>query len=476
MSTYSPEIEQQLREAGISEEMIQAQKQMLKMGSGHLHIDRPATPGDGILVLDQHQQDVFTALFEATAPEWKIHRFVPASGAASRMFKHLQAPNALEDPMVQELLENVAGSGIGEDVPAATIQGSKEELLRFLLDDLQLANLPKALIKFHAYPEGSRTALEEQFEEASQLLGDLQENIHMHFTVSPEHMDAFRQQCERLAKKFGDERELNYILEYSEQAQATQTIATDEDGQEVIENGKLVLRPGGHGALIHNLYALVTDIAFIKNIDNVALKNKIESSIQWKKILGGKLFDLRIKVFQYLLELEEGRISPSLPKFLKEEFSSECPEDPKEIFDLLNRPIRVCGMVPNTGEPGGGPYWVKDRNGNIRLQIVEKSEIDLSDSTNVDLMNASTHFNPVDIVCSLRNYKGRKFRLLDFVNQSAFFTAEKSHRGKNITALELPGLWNGAMSDWLTRFVEVPQGTFNPVKTVNDLLKPNHQT
>lgn len=463
----------QLQKAGISKDYLSAQKHMLLKGARGIELDRAASIGDGIHALSEREQEVMIQLFEATAPEWKIIRFVPASGAATRMFKHLIAK---DEPAQSVFLEGLDKMAISEDIPKEILSGEGDTKVDYVLNDLQLQKLPKALIKFHWSPEGSHTALEEHFEEMVELLGDFQENLILHFTVSPEHLELFRAEAQKLAEKYGTKGELNFILEYSEQSSATQSIAIDETGEVVQENGELLLRPGGHGALIHNLYAMVADIAFIKNIDNVVPKEKLKPSIRWKKILGGKLFDLRIKVFQYLIALDEGRMPYGMDTFLLEEFGLKCPESVDDIKTLLNRPIRVCGMVKNEGEPGGGPFWVRGKDGIVSLQIVEKSQVDASDEEAMEKLKNSTHFNPVDLVCSLRNYEGRKFRLLDFVDPQSFFVSQKSHEGKNIRAFELPGLWNGAMAHWLTSFIEVPIETFNPVKSVNDLLKEGHQS
>jgi len=328
------------------------------------------------------------------------------------------------------------------------------------------------LIKFHQYENGNATALAEHFYESSKIAGDIQDNIHLHFSVSPEHKEQFQKKASQLAIAFGDKFKENFILEYSEQSPAPQTLAVDSNNEPIVlDNAELLLRPGGHGALIHNLAAIYSDIIFIKNIDNVCHQSKADSTIFWKEVLAGKLIDVRQQVFEHIDELMNDAPVTKARTFLKNEFGLNIAEDREALLAALNRPIRVCGMVKNEGEPGGGPFWVKDKG----LQIVEKAQINTEDPKQMEILENSTHFNPVDLVCSTKNFKGEKFKLLDYVDHKAGFISEKSFKGKTIKAMELPGLWNGAMSDWLTIFVEVPIETFNPVKKVTDLLKPAHQ-
>lgn len=472
---FSEQIQTQLKREGISETQIEFQLEDFKKGFPFAELERPARPGDGIQQIDQDQANELRQLFKIIGSEQKIHRFVPASGAATRMFKSLFAflDTGEENDDVISFTKNIDQFAFAADIPEEIKKAGSKALVEFVLKDgLSYGELPKALIKFHKYVMGGEIALAEHFFEASKIAGDIQENVHLHFSVSPHHQDAFKKKASDLAINYGSRFNENYILEYSEQSPATQTIAVDMNNEPILkENGELLLRPAGHGALIHNLAAIYSDIIFIKNIDNVCHESKAESSIFWKEVLAGKLVDVRQQVFQYIDELMNDAPVTEARNFLKKEFGLELGENREELLRALNRPIRVCGMVKNEGEPGGGPFWVKDKG----LQIVEKAQIDTDDPEQRKILEESTHFNPVDLVCSTKNFKGEKFKLLEYVDQSAGFISEKSFQGKSIKAMELPGLWNGAMSDWLSVFVEVPIETFNPVKKVNDLLKPAHQ-
>ncbi len=472
---FSEQIQAQLKREGISETQIEYQLEDFRTGFPFSALERAATPGDGIQQIDQDEATELRQLFKIIGSEQKIHRFVPASGAATRMFKSLFAflETGEENDDVKNFIEHIDQFAFAEDIPEELKKDEGRKLIEYVLKDgLSYAELPKALIKFHQYELGASIALAEHFFEASKIAGDIQENVHMHFSVSPQHQKEFKEKASELAIRYGSRFSENYILEYSEQSPATQTLAVDMNNEPVLlENGELLLRPGGHGALIHNLAAIYSDIIFIKNIDNVCHESKSESSIFWKEVLAGKLVDIRQQVFQYIDELMNDAPLTEARNFLKKEFGLDLGENKQQVLNALNRPIRVCGMVKNEGEPGGGPFWVKDKG----LQIVEKAQINTEDPEQRKILEESTHFNPVDLVCSTKNFKGEKFKLLEYVDHTAGFISEKSFQGKEIKAMELPGLWNGAMSDWLSIFVEVPIETFNPVKKVNDLLKPAHQ-
>jgi hypothetical protein len=472
---FSKTIQDQLDSAGISSKQIEFQLADFKNGFPFAELEKAATPGDGILQLDQREAQDLQQLFKIIGSELKIYRFVPASGAASRMFKSLF--EFLDDGNLnsdtQEFLKRIKEFAFADDIPEELMTSDDKKLIDYILGSgMNYASLPKALIKFHKYEDQGKSALAEHFYEASKIAGDIQENVNIHFTVSPEHNEIFQKTASELAHSYGNRFEENFILEYSEQSPATQTLAVDENNDPIVlENGELLLRPGGHGALIHNLVSLYSDIIFIKNIDNVCHESKAQNSIFWKEVLAGKLIDIRQQVFEHIDEILNDAPVTKARAFLKLNFGLELPEDREQILSALNRPIRICGMVKNEGEPGGGPFWVKNKG----LQIVEKAQINTDDPTQKEILENSTHFNPVDLVCSTKNFKGEKFKLLEFVDHSAGFISEKSFQGKKIKAMELPGLWNGAMSNWLSIFVEVPVETFNPVKKVNDLLKPAHQ-
>lgn len=476
---FSEKIKQQLAQLGISEQQIDYQLEDFERGFPFANLQRPARVGDGIEQISEREAEQLRELFKAVGSEQKITRFVPASGAASRMFKELYAflEQAEMSQAVREFVDRIEDFAFASEIPDTVKKASPEVLIDYVLNTgLGYGKLPKALIKFHQYEDVSREALAEHFYEASKICGDIQGNIHLHFSISPEHAENFMKTAGKLALSYGNRFEENFILEYSEQSPATQTIALDENKEALKhENGELLLRPGGHGALIHNLAAIYSDIIFIKNIDNVCHEKHSERGIYWKEVLAGKLVDVRQQVFSHIDNVLNENGLEEARNFLARTFGLELSTDSKELLTALNRPLRVCGMVKNEGKPGGGPFWVKNRAGEVNLQIVEGAQIDLSKPEQKSILEQATHFNPVDIVCSTKDYKGDKFKLLKFVDHEAGFISEKTHAGKNIKVMELPGLWNGAMANWLTLFVEVPVETFNPVKSVNDLLLDAHR-
>jgi hypothetical protein len=373
----------------------------------------------------------------------------------------------------------------GEDATPATI-------LEYILGDegLGYGSKPKGLLKFHKYSNRDRrTSFEEHVREAALYCGARNGKLKLHLTVSPAHLDGFQTEAARVIPKVEAESGLDIDLSFSFQKPETDTLAVDLHNEPFRSpDGELLFRPGGHGALIQNLDGLDSDILFVSNIDNVAPDRKNGIRVGFKEVLGGVLLEFRAKIFYYLQQLhgeekiEKTRLD-SMVNFLQERLGLATPDqlenwetkDLKEwLIKTMNRPIRVCGMVKNEGEPGGGPFYVRSESGEISLQIVESSQIDLDDPEKAALVKQSTHFNPVDLVCSTRDYKGNKFNLVNFVDHNTGFISEKSVGGKSLKALELPGLWNGAMAHWLTLFVEVPVETFSPVKTVFDLLRPEH--
>ena len=367
----------------------------------------------------------------------------------------------------------------GKDISALVSEGNYKAVVAALLEaaGLNYGALPKGLLKFHRYEDGNRTPLEEHLVEGALYAANKNGKVNVHFTVSPEHRRLFEalvaDKAAVYAKKYG----VDYNVTFSEQKPSTDTIAADMDNQPFRDNGKLLFRPGGHGALIENLNDLDADVIFIKNIDNVVPDKLKGDTVLYKKLIAGVLVALQQKAFAYLELLDSGRYTHEqvieILQFLQKNL-----EDAELVLYLkekLNRPMRVCGMVKNVGEPGGGPFLAYNSDGTISLQILESSQIDMDDPEKKEMFEKGTHFNPVDLVCAVRDYKGRKFDLVNFVDKATGFISYKSKNGKDLKALELPGLWNGAMSDWNTVFVEVPLGTFNPVKTVNDLLRDQHQ-
>ena len=444
---FTPQDIQQLEQRGISVEKAQAQLDSFRNGFPELDIVAPAAVKKGILAPKKREQDEFIAAWQQyLAEDHKILKFVPASGAASRMFKNLfeYLENGVETPFIREFLDNIDRFAFGDQL--AGKQG--QEAVRYLLRDMNYGNLPKGLLLFHKYRDGARTpALEHMVEGALYAASNGQ--VRLHFTVSHDHLPHFRQHIADNLERFEQKYNVRFDISFSEQLPSTDTLAANPDGTPFRNaDGTLLFRPGGHGALIENLNQQDADIVFIKNIDNVVPDRLKKETIRYKQILAGVLVTEQKRVFE---RLQDPTISD-------------------EERERLHRPIRVCGVVKNTGEPGGGPFLVREKDGSISYQILESSQI-----SDPELMKQSTHFNPVDLVCAIRDHEGKPYNLPDFVDPLTGFISHKSKDGKELLALELPGLWNGAMARWNTIFVEVPVETFNPVKTVNDLLREQHQ-
>ncbi len=455
MNSFSQQDLEQLAARGISVEKAEAQLECFRNGFPELDIVAPASTKKGILAPKRAEQDAYIAAWEQYLKEGhKILKFVPASGAASRMFKNLfqYLEDGIETPFIQEFLAHKDQFAFGPQLAGKEGQ----EAVHYLLYDMHYGDLPKGLLLFHKYRDGARTPALEHLVEAAQYCkgqsDDVQgtkETVYLHFTVSHDHLPLFRQHIADNLKKFEEKYDVKYDVTFSEQLPSTDTIAANPDGTPFhTKDGKLLFRPGGHGALIENLNQQDADIVFIKNIDNVVPDRLKKDTIRYKQILAGVLVTEQKRVFEALKD----------PNLSDEERAK------------LNRPIRVCGVVKNTGEPGGGPFLVREADGSISCQILESTQI-----SDPELMKQSTHFNPVDLVCAIRDYEGKPFDLPKYVDPQTGFISNKSKDGKELLALELPGLWNGAMSRWNTIFVEVPVSTFNPVKTVNDLLREQHQ-
>ncbi len=497
---------QQIRSKGISIDDINQQIKHFQQDFPPSDVTMPATPGMGIMLLNEGDQQHYKEVFLDNAPDFRIIRLVPASGAASRMFKSLfSAREELTGKSIQQQLDWIAGNKeirrffkklesypFYEDI---SLKDGDEPavILDQLLgrDGLNYGNKPKGLLKFHKYSETDRrTAFEEHIREAVKYCESRDGMVRMHLTVSPDHLDGFQTEAARILPKIEQEKGVNIDLSFSFQKPETDTIAVDQENEPFRNpDGTLLFRPGGHGALIRNLDALDADLVFVSNIDNVAPDRLKNHRVEQKQVLGGVLLEIRSKIFYYLQQLdgdekpEKTRLD-SMVSYLHERLGIAIPEmleswdasDLKKwLVSTMNRPIRVCGMVQNEGEPGGGPFYVRSESGEVSLQIVESSQIDLENPEKVKIVQGSTHFNPVDLVCSLRDYQGEKFNLSHFVDHNTGFISEKSVGGKSLKALELPGLWNGSMAGWLTLFVDVPMETFTPVKTVFDLARKEHR-
>ncbi|MDE6150666.1 MAG: DUF4301 family protein, partial [Prevotella sp.] len=436
----------------------------------------------------------------------KIVKFVPASGAASRMFKDMFAfvdaeydvPTTdfekkyfdnIEHFAFYDALDALLKEQNGKGVKELIAEGDYKSVAKGMLakDGLNYGQLPKGMLLFHKYEEGARTPMEEHLVEGA-LYAASNGETNVHFTVSSEHLAFFKQKVADKAGYYSNKYGIKYDISFSEQKPSTDTVAANPDGTPFRnEDGTLLFRPGGHGALIENLNDISADIIFVKNIDNVVPDRLKPETTEWKQVIAGVLVTLQKRAFQYLELLDSGKYDHDklieIVKFVQNELCCR-KTDIKELEDAdlviylrkkLNRPMRVAGMVKNVGEPGGGPFLAYNQDGTYSLQILESSQIDKKNELYMKYFSEGTHFNPVDLVCAVKDYKGNAFNLPDFVDRTTGFISSKSKNGKELQALELPGLWNGAMSDWNTIFVEVPLGTFNPVKTVNDLLREQHQ-
>ncbi len=498
---FTPKEVQQIENHGLTTEIIEKQINNFISGFPPLSILNAAKIDAGITVLKENEEDRFVEIFEnALSSGLNVLKFVPASGAASRMFKNLygflEAATSVEkaneiaesDEFMKSFFEQLKKFAFYDQLPKTD---NKIEIVKFILekDGLNYGQLPKGQLAFHKYKEISRTSFEEHLVESATYGAGKNGGAKIHFTVSPNHQEGFekilKEQKSKYQKRFG----VSFDVTFSHQKKSTDTIAVDLNNQLFKDaNDNLVFRPGGHGALIENLNDLEADLIFIKNIDNVVPDHLKAPTKKFKKALAGLLITIRNKTFTFLEKLdkpeaaENEELLNNIGIFLKKELFVEFDnnfnsvEEKIEFYKKkLNRPIRVCGMVKNDGEPGGGPFIARNNDGTASLQIAEKAQIDLEDAEQAALLNESTHFNPVDLVCATKNYKGEKFNLIDFIDEQTGFISIKSLDGKDLKALELPGLWNGAMSDWNSVFVEVPTITFNPVKTVNDLLRPEHQ-
>ena len=497
----------QIEQKGMSEAQIEAQLECFRKGFDFLKLKGAAAVGDGIVAPSEDEAEAYIKAWnDYKAEGHNITKFVPASGAASRMFKNMfefldadyEVPTTdFEKAFFAHIhyfaffdaLNDACFLNEGKGVDALIEEGEYKAVVANMLGEegLNYGQLPKGLLQFHSYDDCAKTPVEEHLTEAA-LYASSRGEAEVHFTVSSEHRKLFEELIERVVPEAQEKFKITYKVSLSEQKPSTDTIAVNMDNTPFrTSDGKLLFRPGGHGALIENLNDLKSDIVFIKNIDNVVPDRLKGDTVFWKQVIAGVLVDAQKKVFGYLRLLDSGKFShddlEDIIRFVRHTLCCDVPnlknmEDTELhviLKNKLNRPIRVCGVVKNVGEPGGGPFLAYNPDGSISLQILESSQIDKNNAEYMKMFTQGTHFNPVDLVCAIRNYKGEKFNLPDFVDPATGFISYKSKDGKELKALELPGLWNGAMSDWNTIMVEVPLTTFNPVKTVNDLLRPQHQ-
>lgn len=515
---FTEQQKKQISDRSIKVEDALKQIESLKEGFPYVRIEKACTLGEGIKSIAKADEAIYLASYERAVKAGRVQLFIPASGAATRMFKALLTVDAqssegtrktiadlkrgtpeerevfkflsqMKDfPFYQDLCRSLAADQL--DLDDLIQRNDYRVILQYVLFEkgLNYANLPKALIAFHQSQEGeSRTAIEEHLVEACAYAMDADLNLKMHFTINGEYKSKIKSGIEKTIKIL-EKQGRHFKIRFSEQKASTDTLAINLQNEPFIdEANRLVFRPGGHGALIENLNDLSADIVFIKNIDNILPENANESVILTQKLLGGMLAEIQARVFSTLEALHRNllRKKKSSESLLKEtadwatelfgfQFTSE-QDEAKQLFSFLNRPIRVCGMVENVGEPGGGPFWIRNEKGQLTAQIIEKSQIDFSSDEQKKIAEQATHFNPVNMVCGLMNFHGQSFDLKKYIDPKTAFVSEKSFEGKTLKALERPGLWNGAMADWLTVFVDVPLETFAPVKELNDLLRPAHQ-
>ncbi len=508
MIDFTQKDEAQLNEKGIAKERVLQQIETFKEGIPFVTLEKAAIIKGGIVKVENEAELV--SYYEDTIEGKTILKFVPASGAASRMFKAMfnfvdafdpsketlgtyfdrTGDKAVQQfvegmdkfPFHDELLQKIEGQYANEDEKAHLFV--KTMLAE---DGLNFGFYPKGLLPFHVCKRGAATPFKEHLKEAA-WYAKTNGKANLHFTISPQHEEMFKKEEGISVPRISQKTDTEFKVSYSFQKPSTDTVAVNRDNTPFRNaDGSLLFRPGGHGALIENLNEQDADVIFIKNIDNVVIDNNLEAVGNSKKMLGGLLLKLQRATFGYAEELDNDPDTEKINEiatFAADQLNVVLPDgfqnmgnDEKQavLKKYINRPIRICGMVKNEGEPGGGPFFIKDGQGNISLQIIESAQVDMSDSAQVSILKNSTHFNPVDLVCGVKNYKGEKYDLIQFVDHKQGFITDKTKDGKDLKAMELPGLWNGAMAFWNTIFVEVPLVTFNPVKTVNDLLKPSHQ-
>lgn len=451
-------------------------------------IEKPCTTGDGIEILSPLDCLRLIHVFD-TRKDKKASIFIPASGAATRMFKHIAAIHSFEmDQMAEEFIIHFKHfpffpslkskfATLGFDLNEMINSNQWHDIIRIMCNEISFIELPKALIPFHEFNSNQVSALFEQVREGLTYAKNEDGKCQFHFTISHEILEAYNLEVQKIKNKFENEQ---LDITYSYQSQKSDTPALKNDGGLARDkDDKIIFRPAGHGALLENLQTVDSDIIFIKNIDNVSHSRWTQEITFYKKVLAGYLIEITKETHQLLIELEKNNvlILDDVRDFLFRHYGYQLSEELTvgKAYHLLYRPIRVCGMVKNEGEPGGGPFWVMQSNGYISKQIVEKNQIDTADASQSQCLSQSTHFNPVDIVCCIKDHNGKKYKLSQYIDESASFISDKFQEGQIIKALELPGLWNGSMAEWNSIFIEVPNSTFHPVKTVNDLLRPGHQ-
>jgi hypothetical protein len=503
MNLFSANDIRQIKALGLSLHDVDKQLNTYRRGSVFFDLNRPCTVKDGIISVTPAQKKKLIALYEGEAGKYKLLKFVPASGAASRMFaewfsaceKGSFGSPELDRLFLQNLRKLAFFILIERDRRGKKILDQKniKNLLEFILlpDGLNFGQLPKALIPFHQYPSGdTRTALEEHLCEAGKYVHSTAGLSFVHFTAAAEHKAHTAKYLKAVLKKYENLFDVKYKITLSIQSPASNTIAVAENNLPLRDDkGRLLFRPGGHGALLKNLNNVDADFIFVKNVDNVVLEKHLEKILPYKKMLGGLAVQTQKEIFAILHKLEKGELnvaqmgkiiaycSETLNIIFPIGFSQQSNKRKNQIlFSFLNRPLRICGVVKNEGEPGGSPFWVEENGGTQTPQIVEIGHVDKDKPGQPAIWSRAKYFNPVDMVCCIKNYRGKKFNLNNYVNKDAYLITSKNERGQSLKALEAPGLWNGGMAYWNTIFVELPLSVFNPVKNVRDLLRRQHLT
>jgi hypothetical protein len=491
----------QLRKLGLTTQDVEKQMATYRRGSNYLKLNRPCMINDGIISINKTAMDELIKLYDREARKLKLLKFVPASGAASRMFADwfsVLEKSGFDSPaanrtFISALKKYPFYSLIKKNKRAS--QSIEQKNIKGILDYILSANglnfgwLPKALIPFHQYAQGeARTALEEHMFEGVQYVSGSGDVCHLHFTVSPEHKKDITKKIKTMKSEYKKLFGIKYKITLSIQSPSTNIMAVDENNLPMRDAaGKLIFRPGGHGSLLANLQNLDADLIFIKNIDNIVPERLLRKILPYKKMLGGLALQTSQEIFAILRQIENNDLNSAQIEEIKDyclrTLNFVFPDNIKQqslkmqkkiIFSSLNKPLRVCAIVRNEGEPGGAPFWVEECDGRQTLQIVESGHIDKNDPNQMSVWSSAQYFNPVDLVCCTKNYRGEKFKLDEYVNQDAYLITTKNEKGRSLKALESPGLWNGGMAYWNTVFVELPIIVFNPVKTINDLLRPEH--
>ena len=493
---------QEIKTRGLTPEQVAGQLDIFSKGTFYYRLNRPCRVGDGIISVPEEEKSDLVALYEREESKGRMLKFVPASGAASRMFKDwhgvlAEGPDAgkggkiIDDLQRYAFYRDLDGTAARQGMRLAELLAKKDirTVLELILTPrgLNYANLPKALLKFHHYPDGKRTAIEEHLVEAALYAHDRSGTARIHFTVSEEHKALIEDILGDFKAGYEKRCGVTYEIGLSTQSSSTDTIAVDL-GNRIFrdQTGVPVFRPGGHGALIRNLEALQGDIVLVKNIDNIVPDRLKTTTVQYKKILGGLLLRTQERIFGFLKKLSSGADSALIAEIVRfcekdlgmlfpQQFAGLELQDRRDyLMNRLDRPLRVCGVVKNEGEPGGGPFWIDEEDGTQSLQIIESAQVDFRSNEQKAAWDTAGYFNPVDLACGVRDLQGKPFNLDHFIDKRAYFISEKSQSGRDLKALEYPGLWNGAMALWNTLFMEVPIETFNPVKTIEDLLRPQH--